>query len=203
MKESLGVLNAQVIIAMNGKRVIEQLYSVRPDFVLIDIHLPDMSGFEILESIAEAAAERLVTVVFTSIDATREYKVMAYDKGAMDFIEKPLDIEIFVPYMLNRNEIRKTIEKFMITDGLTQVGNRRSFDDMLDYYVNRAEQSSEQKLFLVMIDIDYFKKVDDEFDHPAGDAVLKRLGQLVNAEQNDSIRFFRYGGEEFSVLMLG
>src|SRR5690606_21261894 len=118
----------------------------------------------------------------------------------MDFIEKPLDTDIFIPYILNREEMRKTIEKSIITDGLTGVGNRRHFDEMTNYYVELAERSN-VVFSLVMLDLDHFKQVNDEFGHPAGDDVLRKLGEVAKWEKRETDHIFRYGGEEFAFLL--
>lgn len=202
IKELLEKMGAQVIIAMDGKRGIEQFYSSRPNYLLIDIHLPDMSGFDILEHIAETARERYVTVAIISVEASTENRIAAFEKGAMDFIRKPIDPEVFIPYVLNREAMRKTIEKSTITDGLTGVGNRRHFDEMINHHKELADRSG-LGFSLVMLDLDYFKQVNDVFGHPAGDEVLKRIGEIAQQEKRDTDYVFRYGGEEFAFLLSG
>jgi len=90
-------------------------------------------------------------------------------------------------------------------DALTGLENRRSFDEGILSAVNRANRVG-SKIFLVMIDVDFFKKVNDEYGgHPAGDYVLKELGSLLKANGllRKSEKPFRYGGEEFAILVDG
>ncbi|MFS0576182.1 diguanylate cyclase [Sporosarcina sp. 179-K 3D1 HS] len=202
VKELLEKMGAQVIIALNGKRGIEQFYSVRPHYVLIDLYLPDMSGFEVLEHISETAQARQVITAITSVDASQANRVSAYENGAMDFLKKPLDMEIFIPYLLNREKMRKTIGRSVITDGLTGMGNRRHFDEMISYFAELSERS-DVGFSLVMLDLDHFKKVNDQYGHPAGDEVLKRLGMVALEEKRETDHVFRYGGEEFSFIFHG
>lgn len=202
IKELLEKMGAQVIIAMDGKRGIEQFYSTRPNYLLIDVHLPDMSGFDILEHIAEAARERYVTVAIISVEASNENRIAAFENGAMDFIKKPIDPEIFIPYVLNRESMRKTIEKSTITDGLTGIGNRRHFDEMISHHKELADRSG-LGFSLVMLDLDHFKQVNDVFGHPAGDEVLKKLGVVAKNQKRETDYVFRYGGEEFVFLLSG
>ncbi|MFD1929796.1 diguanylate cyclase [Sporosarcina siberiensis] len=202
VKEFLESMGAQVIIALNAKRGLEQFYSVRPGFVLIDINLPDMTGFEVLNQIAETAQARHVTIAVTSVDGSSKNRIMAFEKGAMDFLSKPLDTEIFVAYLINRDKMRKEIEISVITDGLTGLGNRRYFDDMCVYFAESYARAG-MSFSLVMMDIDHFKKVNDAYGHPAGDNVLRKLGEIVLEECRETDHAFRYGGEEFAFLLQG
>ncbi|MEK3936879.1 diguanylate cyclase [Sporosarcina sp. FSL W7-1349] len=202
VKEPLEKMGAQVIIALNGKRGIEQFYSVRPQYVLIDLYLPDMMGFQVLEHISETAQARQVITIITSVDASQANRVSAYQSGAMDFLKKPFDMDIFIPYLLNRDKMRKMIGQSVITDGLTGVGNRRHFDEMISYFAELSERSG-VGFSLVMLDLDHFKKVNDQYGHPAGDEVLRMLGAIALEEKRETDHVFRYGGEEFSFILHG
>lgn len=95
LKELLEKMGAQVIISLNGKRGIEQFYSMRPSIILVDTKLPDMSGFEVLDQIADTARQKNTMVALTSEQATKENEIESYRRGAMDFIPKPFDMDIF------------------------------------------------------------------------------------------------------------
>jgi diguanylate cyclase (GGDEF)-like protein len=87
------------------------------------------------------------------------------------------------------------------TDKLTQLANRRRFDEMLDHEWRRA-QRSKAPLSLILIDIDYFKKYNDHYGHPAGDACLQGVGGVLAARLNRTGDLpARYGGEEFAVIL--
>jgi diguanylate cyclase (GGDEF)-like protein len=92
------------------------------------------------------------------------------------------------------------IYRLMTVDGLTQVQNKRSFDTALDREVARAHRYR-RPLALVLFDIDHFKRINDEFGHIAGDAVLRQLAALVsnNVRREDVVA--RVGGEEFAILL--
>lgn len=86
-----------------------------------------------------------------------------------------------------------------LTDSLTQIGNRQYFDDSLAREIARADESA-APLTLLMVDIDHFKRVNDEFGHQMGDDVLR----LVAARLKSSVRdgeIARYGGEEFGIVL--
>jgi len=86
------------------------------------------------------------------------------------------------------------------TDALTGVLNKRYFDETFGKEVQRSQQTG-TPLSLVLFDIDYFKKINDTFGHPAGDAVLKNITSNVAAQLRDGDALFRVGGEEFALVL--
>lgn len=199
LKELLEKLGAQVIISLNGKRGIEQFYSMRPSIVIIDAKLPDMTGFEVLDQIAETARQRNTTLAISSEGATKEILIETYRRGAMDLISKPFDMDVFFPYLFNRQMRQHAISSSMITDSLTDVGNRRYFDETINTLAKKADQS-EAIFSLVIVDLDHFKQVNDLYGHPAGDEVLRKFGEIIKNEKREGDYVFRYGGEEFALL---
>lgn len=88
------------------------------------------------------------------------------------------------------------------TDALTGLANRKAFDQKLDECFLKWQQSKAM-FSLAMIDVDHFKKVNDTYGHPAGDAVLKEMATRLAEIKHDSLLVARYGGEEFAVLING
>lgn len=86
------------------------------------------------------------------------------------------------------------------TDGLTQIPNRRHFDDEIARRFSEW-QRYQYKLSLLLIDIDFFKKLNDNYGHLVGDAVLKQVAQALVGATRDSDQVARYGGEEFAVIL--
>lgn len=85
-------------------------------------------------------------------------------------------------------------------DSLTGAGNRRLFDDVL---AELPQDVGPHDMSLIMLDIDHFKTVNDRYGHAIGDLCLNRLAHLLRTDLQGSQRLFRYGGEEFVVLMSG
>ena len=202
IKELLESFGAKVMIALSGEQGIEKFYSMRPRIVFIDVCLPDMTGFDVLDRIKKAAQTRYTGVIMMSSDASKENKIRTYENDAIDFLEKPFDLSIFMVYLFNRNAKQKMIEQSVVTDSLTGVGNRRYFDEMIYDFVEVAEEKK-SPFCLVMLDIDHFKRVNDTYGHPAGDKVLRRLGENVLKAKREGDYVFRYGGEEFAFLLNG
>lgn len=92
------------------------------------------------------------------------------------------------------------IYRLMTIDGLTQLVNKRFFNEALEREVNRAKRYG-RPLALLLIDIDHFKRKNDEFGHVAGDAVLRQLALAIGPRLRRDDIFARVGGEEFAILL--
>ncbi len=88
------------------------------------------------------------------------------------------------------------------TDGLTGLANRRAFDQKMDEQYAKWMQTK-QPFSLALVDIDFFKKINDTYGHPAGDAVLREIGRVLQEYSNDAVLVARYGGEEFALMFTG
>lgn len=99
-------------------------------------------------------------------------------------------------------EYHQLLRNMAVKDGLTRIYNKRYFLESLakEYEFNHRNHTG---LSIVMFDIDHFKQINDTYGHPAGDAILKELTQLVETEARGYDLFARYGGEEFVFLMRG
>jgi diguanylate cyclase (GGDEF)-like protein len=94
------------------------------------------------------------------------------------------------------------VQRLAATDGLTKIANRRTFEATLEREVARATRSAEH-VSLVMVDIDYFKLLNDQHGHQAGDEVLRNVAAALSCECRDFDTAARYGGEEFAVILPG
>ncbi|MBB4825236.1 diguanylate cyclase (GGDEF)-like protein [Sporosarcina luteola] len=197
MKDILEPMGAQVIAALDGKRGVEQFFAMRPVFTIIEIELPDMSGFSVLEQICETAQSKHLPIIMLHKTSDRDVIKRTYELGASDFIQKPIDLDLFLPFLFNRNEMRKSIERSTISDGLTGTGNRRHFDEVLNQTAQVSKQTN-TPFSLVMIDLDRFKEVNDTYGHLVGDEVLRMVGKLFLDMKGKTDHIFRYGGEEFA-----
>ena len=88
------------------------------------------------------------------------------------------------------------------TDGLTGLANRKAFDKKLDECYTKWQQTK-HPFVLALVDIDHFKKINDTYGHPAGDAVLREMSARLRDISNDAIIVARYGGEEFAIIFDG
>jgi diguanylate cyclase (GGDEF)-like protein len=98
------------------------------------------------------------------------------------------------------SEANARLERLAVTDGLTGLFNHRRFQEALHSELLRCERHK-RPLGVLMLDVDFFKKVNDTMGHPAGDELLRRLAEVLSKDLRQTDLISRYGGEEFAVLL--
>ncbi|MBL8945052.1 MAG: diguanylate cyclase [Myxococcales bacterium] len=179
------------------------------DLVLMDAIMPGVDGFR-LTRLLRARSTSYVPIVFLTGLADRDARERGVSAGADDFLTKPVDpleLKVRLTAMLRIRSLTRDLEarsralaRLATIDALTGVGNRRAFDDMLPKEL-RAVGVQSRSAALLLLDIDHFKAVNDNFGHPVGDTLLAFLGQLLDQSSGGGTQCFRYGGEEFAILM--
>lgn len=163
---------------------------------------------------AYASWSRLTKIITMNLlGITLIFVILVLNSSSMNSLMKvyPLQMTIsfvggifiyFIAEFINKsNEMLFLLERRASTDHLTNLSNRRQFEKSLELQLERARENR-QKLSLLVIDIDRFKKVNDTYGHSAGDAVLKQLGQLLIEHSRSADMVSRNGGEEFAILLL-
>lgn len=188
--------------AGDGASALELARSMAPDLILLDLDLPDVSGFEVIHWLKEDPVTRSIPVIFVSAFGSTEAKVRALDLGAIDFVTKPFDpaelrARLRVGYRLKFQQ--DLLEKRAQLDALTGLANRLALGERL-----AAEWAScrrrESPLSILVLDVDHFKRINDRFGHAAGDEALRRVAEALRAVARTSDLVARYGGEEFILL---
>ena len=174
------------------------------DLILLDVVMKTMSGYEVLAELKENSKTKDIPVIFiTGRDDIGE-EVKALSSGAVDYIRKPIVPEVVtlrVGIHMQLITQMRIIERFSLTDGLTGVNNRRCFDKQLETEWNRAARNS-SSLSMLMLDIDRFKAFNDNYGHLNGDHALRTVANiLTHTVQRGSDYVFRWGGEEFVVIL--
>ncbi|ANU18460.1 diguanylate cyclase [Planococcus maritimus] len=200
VKETLEQQGIPVVIALDGQKGMELFYTLHPQMVLLDLHFPDAEGFGLVSRIYEAGRSRHLPIAIVSEDDQMDNQIRAMQIGATDFLAKPLDMAFFVPYMMNRLHSQELILQGTRYDDLTGAGNRKGFNEVLLQMTHLAERTG-KTFTLVLLDLDHFKKVNDDYGHPAGDEVLKTFSDILLDKKRESDYFFRYGGEEFALIL--
>ncbi|MGM0519149.1 MAG: sensor domain-containing diguanylate cyclase [Campylobacterota bacterium] len=130
--------------------------------------------------------------------ASKNFKPINTTK--LDFVEFEVLANSLNETLEARNKIVKKVEYLSITDDLTNLYNRRHFNEVIENEINRAKRESHSIAFL-MIDIDYFKNYNDTYGHQEGDTTLVKIAQVLQDNSNRANDFaFRLGGEEFAIL---
>ena len=216
----------------DGKLAIEMARSKSPDLILLDVCMPEISGFEICQELKSNQDTQNIPIIFLTALTEADSKTIAFEYGADDYITKPFQIEevlVRVKKQLeisqlkqelieknahleqeihqhrqaqeNLSRLNQRLDRLATTDGLTQIANRRYFDDFLIREWRRGKREK-FPLSLIMCDIDYFKHYNDFFGHQAGDICLQKVAQTISdTAKRPGDLVARYGGEEFVVLL--
>ena len=201
----------QVREAADGAEALAAFRSDPVPVVITDLNMPRLRGLDLLASLRSEATPPEVILLTGTHASDAAAAVQALRLGAHDFIAKDATASEAVvlavdraleKWRLRQDNLRlvRELQRQSLTDELTGAGNRRAFDQALQQEVARARRS-ENELSLVMLDLDHFKRVNDGHGHAAGDAVLRAFATRVRMLSRDSDRLFRYGGEEFAVLL--
>jgi diguanylate cyclase (GGDEF)-like protein len=193
----------EIVVAHGGAAGLEAVDFEKPDLILLDVRMPDMTGFEVCRRLQESETARMIPVIFLSGTCDVADKIRGLDVGAVDFVSKPFDafeLKARVRAALRTKRLQDVLRDRALIDPLTELYNRRGFNDRLEQEWARSIRYG-SVLALVMMDIDNFKRVNDLFGHPAGDSALRQVARRLADTCRQSDAPFRYGGEEFAFIL--
>lgn len=200
--EILKTLKYKILASTNGKAGIEIAKLKQPQLILLDIQMPGMDGFEVCELLKSDDKTKDIPVIFMTARNDDESIDRAFQVGAVDYVTKPIKKLELLARVKTQIRLAQTIlalEKTSFTDGLTGLYNHKKSFDMLDSEILRAKRYGHM-LSIIMLDIDFFKKVNDNYGHQMGDAVLKEVSKEIAKTIRNIDIAGRYGGEEFLIV---
>ncbi|MRW89679.1 diguanylate cyclase [Duganella sp. FT80W] len=193
-----------VLLAKNGAQALERAMRHLPDLILLDVVMPDMDGYEVLRRLRADAQTAHITVIFISGLGRPEDEANGLKMGAADYISKPFNSTVVmarVAMHLQMVRQRRMLEHLAHVDGLTELANRRRFDEVYEAEWQRSRRNG-RPLSLALLDIDAFKQYNDHYGHPAGDRALRAVARTTAAGlRRPADLAARYGGEEMVLLM--
>jgi len=194
-----------ILIARNGERALELARQNLPDLILLDVIMPDMSGFEVIAKLKESGATVNIPVIFITGLTDSADEERGFFLGAVDYIVKPFNRSIVKARVNTHIKIidqMRTIERIGLIDALTRISNRRGFDNRFCADWGRAVREQTPISFMIM-DIDKFKIYNDTYGHHQGDVALRMFAETALNSVNRSADFLaRWGGEEFVMLLV-
>ena len=188
-------------VATDPMRILAHLTAFRPDLVLMDIYMPSCTGAELATVIRQLENYTLVPIVFLSTENNTSKQLAAMKLGGDDFLTKPIVPEHLVSAVSTRLRRYRVLRSYIERDGLTGLLNHAATKGRLALEAARTARQKHTFCF-VMLDLDFFKKVNDTYGHLVGDRVLKSLADLLKRRLRQTDIIGRVGGEEFALILL-
>lgn len=204
IKEKLSGWGYTVVTASNGLEVLELLEQHNDAMLfLIDWQMPELDGIDLCIKLKNKRSLEISYVIILTSKSKTDNIVTALESGADDFIAKPFSPDELRVRLKVGQRVIESESKLLHQakhDPLTNVLNHRAIIDDLSNLWARSKRD-QSNLSVLMMDIDYFKKINDNYGHQAGDYALKQFCKLVKSEVRPYDQFGRYGGEEFTVCL--
>ena len=202
LKARLRSERLEIHCATTGAAGLHAAKQLLPEVILLDVNIPDVDGFSVLEDLKSNPNTHDIPVIVFSGSCDTSAKIRAFDMGAIDFVTKPFDLGELKARVRSAVRLRLLISMLAQRaqiDGLTGLWNRAHFDQRLHDELASAQRHDEP-LALILCDLDNFKVVNDTYGHPFGDQVLEEFAAILASGRSSDVAC-RYGGEEFAVIL--
>lgn len=180
--------------------IMKTLLDFDPDVILIATYMPECSGIELAKVIRQIDGLLSVPIIYLSSENDFNTQEEAMRLAGDDFLVKPIDPRRLISAVTRRVRRARLLRSLMVLDGLTGLYNHTAIKEQLGREIIRSNRLK-TPLSLAMVDVDFFKKVNDIYGHAAGDRILKNLTRLLKQRLRATDIVGRYGGEEFAVIM--
>lgn len=199
------------LIARSGEEALQMLENTPVDMIIMDVEMPGLNGFETTRLIREWLGGHWIPIIFvTGLNEDENYRE-GIEAGGDDYLIKPVSrmiikakiraMERIAEMRDQLHQLNSELEALSQLDSLTQIYNRRTFNELAEQQWAQAKRH-QQPVSALMIDVDHFKLYNDHYGHPAGDACLKKIAQAIKSCLHRTGDLFgRYGGEEFIILL--
>ncbi len=198
----------QVRLAESGTEGLAVISEWQPHLVLLDVNMPGLNGLETLSKLR--LRDEYVSVMFVSANSQKEDVIRGLDGGADDYVCKPFEVLELLARVrsqlrikdLNDNLKRANdrLKELVDIDDLTGLFNMRSLYKRLDFELDRARRYN-RSTAVIMMDLDHFKRVNDQHDHLFGSYVLTQVGKMIRENIRKVDFAARYGGDEFLIVL--
>jgi diguanylate cyclase (GGDEF)-like protein len=201
--------NYRIAAANNGEQAIAIANDALPDLILLDIMMPGLNGYETCTKLKSISKTKEIPVVFLTAKIETEDVTKGFKAGAVDYVTKPFNsfellarVKTHVELKTSKDllkEQNELLQKLSITDRMTGLYNHQYIIDSLSKRIAESKRYK-QPLSVAMIDIDFFKKINDGHGHAFGDHVLIKISSIIEDIIRKTDMVGRYGGEEFLII---
>ncbi|MCB0376864.1 MAG: diguanylate cyclase [Bdellovibrionales bacterium] len=198
----------EILAVDSGAKGLEAIDDFRPDLILLDVNMPGMDGMQTIQRLNEKKVT--AAVVFVTANTDTDDVIRGLDAGALDYISKPFSgmellarVRAQLRVIKLQNELReanKKLQSMVDIDDLTGLYNMRSIYEKVDNEIERSRRYG-HGVAVVMLDMDNFKRVNDNHDHLFGSFVLSEVGKIIKDTMRSVDFAARYGGDEFLICL--
>jgi diguanylate cyclase (GGDEF)-like protein len=181
-------------------QIMEPLYSFKPDLILMDVHMNGCTGPELAAVLRQQESYLSTPIIFLSDEDDTGEQIAAIDLGGDEFLMKPVEPAHLVSAVSIRARRGRTLQSLISHDGLTGLLNHSNLKLHLEAELSRASRDDTDVAY-AMIDLDFFKSINDTHGHAAGDRLLRSLGLFLRQRLRRSDVLGRYGGDELAVIL--
>jgi|JFJP01.1.fsa_nt_gi diguanylate cyclase (GGDEF)-like protein len=192
----------EVTTLQDPQKFWQVLEATSPDLLILDLIMPEYDGLDLCRAVRTDPLWQDLPIVFLSAHSDRATTRQLFAAGADDYLSKPIvaaDLQTHILSRLERSRNSRQISEF---DGLTGLYTHRRGIQNLTLFLRLAKRN-QQNFCLTIIDLDFFKKINDCYGHRMGDKVLKQFGSLLRQHFRNEDVTIRWGGEEFVVGLYG
>ena len=210
VEQALSEESHSILFAKNGREALEVFAEHRPALVITDWTMPDISGLELCQRIRRDFQQQYAYLILVTSNSNKEQVIEGLAAGADDYLTKPFHPgELVARVGVGRRIIElhhqvqaknRQLEELALTDPSTGLPNRRAIDVWINPQLS-ASARHDFPIWVVIADLDHFKRINDTYGHDAGDTVLKRFSELLRSNTRQSNVCGRLGGEEFLLVL--
>lgn len=190
----------QVRVAPDPNHLDFDLSAFRPELVLVDAMLPEITGRHLAPYIRQKQSGATIPVVILGPPDVEE-EILSIRAGVDDYLATPVDPRLLLAFVEARIDRSRYLRNLIEHDGLTGLLTHSAFMRRVKIRYDERSRKPGRPPILVFGDLDHFKQINDKFGHPVGDRVLMSLGALLRKRMRRSDVVARYGGEEFAILL--
>ena len=203
-----GILSPKydLLTSQNGPGTLELAAEHKPDLILLDVLMPDMTGFEVITKLKESEDTYKIPVILITGQRSAGDEDRGFFMGAADYITKPFHRSIVMARVNTQIKIvdqMRTIEQVGLIDALTKIPNRRGFDNRLIMEWNRAYREG-MPISIMFMDMDMFRNYIDTYGYQQGEEAIRAFADISGNMLMRAVDIVaRWGGEEFVMLLPG
>lgn len=195
----LASVGMDVKLLHDPSQVFRMLNDYRPEVLVMDVHAPNFTAADLTRLIRQNDMYLDVPIISLSNESDFAHHLDAIESGADDFLSKPIEPAHLISSLVHRADRYRALRELIMRDGLTGLYNHSAIKEYLTREISRTTRNG-GTLALAILDLDFFKRVNDTYGHSVGDQVIRALARLLQQRLRRSDIIGRYGGEEFVVI---